>query len=287
MYHRTLVDAQTLAALLREEQLPRILDCRLRLDDPDAGRTLYLQGHIPGAVHADLERALAGPVTPTSGRHPLPEHTVLARRLGSLGVADDQQVIAYDDQGGAMAARLWWLLRWLGHDRVAVLDGGIQAWERQGGKLETGAVETRPATLTPRPPLAEPLSSETVAQELAGGRLRLLDVRAAERFRGDVEPLDPVAGHIPGAINRPFSTNLDADGRFLPAPDLRNLYADLADADHELACMCGSGITACHTLLALEHAGLSGARLYAGSWSEWIRDPTRPVAIADKLRSNR
>lgn len=281
MYHKTLIDAPALATLLQGTDTPRILDCRLRLDDPHAGRRLYLEGHLPGALHADLDRALAGPVTPATGRHPLPDREHLAEALSKLGISDGVQVVAYDDQGGAMAARLWWLLRWLGHERVAVLDGGIQAWQEAGCPLESGAVAAQQATFTRHAPSVEPLTADAVAEGLSSGDLRLLDVRAPERFRGDLEPIDSVAGHIPGAVNRPFAANLNTKGRFLPPEQLNALYMDLAADGAQLACMCGSGITACHTLLALEHAGLHGARLYAGSWSEWIRDPARPVATGD------
>lgn len=274
---RTLIEPAELTPHLRD---PRwvIVDCRFDLADPDAGRRGYDQGHIPGAVYAHLDNDLSGPRTSASGRHPLPDPQVLAATLGGWGISADSIVVAYDDRSGAMAARLWWLLRWLGHDAVAVLNGGLAAWRQAGLPLDTAPAEPTPARFVaqPRPELI------AEADELlsAGDRLRLLDARAAPRFRGEVEPIDPVAGHIPGAVNHPFDRNLDADGRFLPrerlAEALRSALGGAPPA--QVVSSCGSGVTACHTLLALEHVGLTGARLYPGSWSEWIRDPSRPVA---------
>lgn len=281
MTFQTLIDAARLTRLLEQDPSTVVVDCRLRLDDPTAGRRLYLEGHLPGAVHADQDRVLSGPVTETTGRHPLPDRAALARNLGELGLRNGVQVVAYDDQSGAMAARLWWLLRWLGHEQAAVLDGGIQAWVAHGGELETDAAALPPATFNIGQALNHALSVNEVIRGLDQKSLQLVDARSAERFRGDREPLDPVAGHVPGAVNVPATDNLDETGRFLPPDRLRQLYTPLAEGDGDLVCMCGSGISACHTLLALEHAGLPGARLYAGSWSEWIRDPARPVATGD------
>lgn len=257
-----------------------VFDCDFNLADKDAGRRRYEAGHVPGARYLDLERDLSNPVSETSGRHPLPNWRRLARVLGDSGVSTDSQVVCYDASGGTMAARLWWLLRWLGHEAVAVLEGGWQGWQKAGLPISGEMPAPKPALFTPHPARDQVIDTETLLDLLGQTGFRLLDARAPERFRGEVEPIDPVAGHIPGAINAPCADNLDAKGRFLPADQLRKRYLALLDGRNpaEAIAMCGSGVTACHTLLAMEHAGLSGARLYAGSWSEWIRDPGRPVA---------
>ena len=234
-----------------------------------------------GAQHADLERDLSGPPTPLSGRHPLPDPVQLATRLGALGVGPDTQVVAYDDGPGAMAARLWWLCRWIGHEAVAVLDGGLRAWRAAGGSVTAATSAPQPRELHPRRSLARTATADSLhAATLAAAGTCLVDARTPQRFRGQAEPIDPVAGHVPGARNHPFERNLDADGRFLPPAALRERWAQTLGGarPQQVVAMCGSGVTACHLLLALEHAGLPGARLYAGSWSEWIRDPRRPVA---------
>ena len=275
----TLVSAEELLRW-RHDRPPVVIDCRFDLADPEAGARAYATGHLPGAVYAHLERDLSGPVAAHTGRHPLPDPDVLAQRLGAWGVGPDIQVIAYDEANGAFAARLWWLLRWLEHDTVALLDGGLRVWLAAGGTL-TSAVP-RPATrvFVARPAADRWVDAHAVHEALRGSRCLLVDARASERFAGEVEPIDPVAGHVPGAVSAPFGANLDADGRFLPPAALaarwRALLADRPAG--ELIAMCGSGVTACHNLLALEIAGFAGARLYAGSWSEWIRDPSRPVA---------
>jgi thiosulfate/3-mercaptopyruvate sulfurtransferase len=280
---RTLVDAATLARHLDD---PRwvVVDCRWQLTDPRLGPRRYAEGHIPGARYADLDTDLSGPRTPHSGRHPLPDPAAFARRAGGWGIGDDVQVVAYDDAGGAYAARLWWLLRWLGHDAVAVLDGGITAWTAAGG-----ALEREPPTVSARhfrgaPDDARWLDSAEVEAALADPRRVLLDARGAARYSGAEEPIDPKAGHIPGAASAPFTGNLDADGRFLPATELKARFAALLGGRSADAAVvyCGSGVTACQDLLALEHAGLPGAQLYAGSWSEWVRDDARPVRVGDQ-----
>ena len=274
----SLVSPSELAAHLADPDWC-VLDCRFSLQDPAAGAADYAQGHIPGAAYVSLDADLSGPRTASSGRHPLPDPALLAQRLGALGIGEQTQVVAYDASAGLFAARAWWLLRALGHTQVAVLDGGLQAWRAGGGALATESAP-RPARLFRwhGQPLGG-LTAADVAGGLVGDRLRLIDVRAAERFEGRSEPLDPVAGHVPGAINLPHTLALDADGRFRSAQALRELFAaQAAAAPGAIVCMCGSGVTACHTLLALEVAGLPGARLYAGSWSEWCRDPTRPIA---------
>ena len=306
MSFTTLIDAVELGKLVQEQ--PRrlvLLDCRFDLGKPEAGRQAYVDGHIPGARYADLNRNLAAPITAHSGRHPLPAPLELLGFFASLGITADTQVVAYDEANGSFAARAWWLLRWLGHAQAAVLDGGYRGWIAAGGSIETGGevetcgdvgngratdrgsmgrsigtgadqlTATAPATAQP-----QPVTAAEVLEALEDGRRALVDARAPERFAGDIEPIDPVAGHVTGAVNHPFSRNLDAENRFLPAVELRRRWlATLNGKDPgDTILMCGSGVTACHNALAMEVAGLPGAKLYAGSWSEWIRDPARPVA---------
>jgi len=284
MAFSTLIDAATLRGLAGKSDTV-VIDCRFDLNDPEAGRRAYLAGHIPGARYADLNRDLSAPLSASSGRHPLPAPPVFAATLERLGIGNATQVIAYDDAGGAYAARAWWLLRWLGHSSVAVLDGGIKAWSAAGGTLESGS-EAPPrdapagGRIVPRANAAAVIDTAEIAAFLSDGANLLVDARAAERYAGSVEPIDTVAGHISGAVNHPFSANLAPDGRFLAASELRRLWdARLAGRQvAHVAAMCGSGVTACHNLLSMEIAGLRGARLYAGSWSEWIKDPNRPIA---------
>jgi thiosulfate/3-mercaptopyruvate sulfurtransferase len=281
----TLIDAAALRGLVGKPDTA-IVDCRFDLMNPEAGRRAYLEGHIPGARYAHLNRDLSAPMTPSSGRHPLPAAADFAATLNRLGVGRAIQVVAYDDSSGAFAARAWWLLRWVGHQAVAVLDGGIKAWIGSGGALESGEAKPRPPATAgggrwdPQLDTAAVIDTAEVEVRLADPSFLLIDARAPERYAGSVEPIDAVAGHIGGAVNHPFSANLAADGRFLPAPVLRQLWEKrLAGRDaRQAAAMCGSGVTACHNLLSLEVAGFSGAKLYAGSWSEWIRDPHRPIA---------
>ena len=279
------------AELLRHLEDPdwAIVDCRFDLTRPAWGESAWAQGHIPHAVYAHLDRDLSGARTPRSGRHPLPEPDALAATFGRLGIDERAQVIAYDQGTSAYAARLWWLLRWLGHRQVAVLDGGLPAWQAEGLPLSSGLDTRARSTFRARPEDAAWVTSEALAAALADGSLErgaplLVDARAPDRFAGENETLDPVAGHVPGARNHPFAGNHDAQGRFLPAPELaRRFRATLgASPPGALIAMCGSGVTACDNLLALEVAGLSGGRLYAGSWSEWITDPARPVARGTK-----
>jgi thiosulfate/3-mercaptopyruvate sulfurtransferase len=279
--HTTLIPPAALAARLFDLDLA-IIDCRFTLVDKGRGHRDYLAGHIPGAVYAHLDDDLAGPIIPgLSGRHPLPDPDAFARRLGEWGIGEGVQVVAYDDAGGAYAARLWWMLRWLGHEAVAVLDGGWQAWLAEGWPAAAGR-ETRPLRVFsphPRPELLA-TTAEVDAIRLDPG-WRLLDARGADRFRGENETLDPVAGHIPGALSLPYTGNLGPDGRFLPPQDLAARFAPLLGHTpaQRIVCSCGSGVTAAHNLLAMLHAGLGEGRLYAGSWSEWITDPSRPVAV--------
>jgi thiosulfate/3-mercaptopyruvate sulfurtransferase len=284
MAFTTLIDASTLRELAGKPGLG-LIDCRADLIDPEAARRAYLAGHIPGARYADLNRDLSAPVSAMSGRHPLPLPTDFAATLARWGFGKATQVIAYDDAGGAYAARAWWLLRWLGHTSVAVLDGGLKAWTAAGGTLEAGAEEPLKAApaggpVLPRADSAAVIDTAGIPAFLSDDANMLVDARAAERYAGSVEPIDPVAGHIAGAVNHPFSANLAPDGRFLPAAELRRRWeARLAGrAAAHVAVMCGSGVTACHNLLSLEVAGLHGAKLYAGSWSEWIKDRNRPIA---------
>ncbi len=276
---KTLIDTATLAGFLDD---PRwvVVDCRFTLTDTEAGRRAYAAGHLPGARYAHLDRDLSAPVAPGTGRHPLPDPAVLAQALGGWGIGAGTQVVVYDDSFGAMAARLWWLLRWLGHDAVALLDGGLPKWRREG-RPGTGTGPTpRRAVFETRRDDRSWGGSEFVRDAVARGESLLMDARSEERFCGDIEPLDPVAGHVPGAVNLPFEDNLDLGGEFLTPEELRSLYLGFLDdlPPDRVIQMCGSGVTACHNLLAMEHAGLQGARLYAGSWSEWITDPQRPVA---------
>jgi thiosulfate/3-mercaptopyruvate sulfurtransferase len=279
----TLIDVESLRALLGTPGT-LVLDCRFDLAVPAAGWEAYLRGHIPGARYLHLSRDLSAPVSAASGRHPLPDPVALDAFFRGLGVVPDTQAIVYDDSNGSFAARAWWLLRWLRHPKVAVLDGGMSAWLRAGGALESG--EPSRGAAEQSPPAAVQvdrravLGTDELIAALDNPRTLLIDARAAERFAGTVEPIDPVAGHIPGAVNHPFSANLGTDGRFLPPEELERRWRDrLAGASPaDVIVMCGSGVTACHNLLALERAGFAGAKLYAGSWSEWIRDPGRPVA---------
>ena len=259
-----------------------VADCRFELGKAEAGIAAWRAGHIPGAVHVDLERDLSAPVTGTSGRHPLPSPGAFAATAARLGIGNDTRVACYDAGSGAFAARLWWMLRWLGHDAVAVLDGGFAAWTAEGRPVSTEAPPPwRQATFVPRPRPAMLVDAAGVAAALGQGET-LVDVRGAERFAGTVEPIDAVAGHVPGAVNLPYLENLDAAGRFRSPAELAALWRSRtgAAAGRAPICMCGSGVTACQGLLALEAAGVPGGRLYAGSWSEWIRDPSRPVARA-------
>lgn len=289
----TLVDVPSLAAALNEESLRlldaratastalRVMDARFSLADAQSGAAQHAAGHIPGAVYADLNHDLSNLDRQGHGRHPLPDSATFAATLGRWGIRPDTQVVVYDAADGSMAAaRLWWLLRLIGHHRVAVLDGGLAAWQAADHALQAGAVNVQAAT--PYPGQFDPaqvVSADEVQSRLAQAPGWLLDARAAERYRGDVEPLDRVAGHVPGAVNRPFGMSL-RDGRFRPAQELRAELLPLlgAHTPDQAVVMCGSGVTACHLLLGFEHAGLHGVKVFADSWSGWSSDPQRPVA---------
>jgi thiosulfate/3-mercaptopyruvate sulfurtransferase len=280
MNFRTLIDADALRSLIDSGRPVVIVDTGFDLANPASGERDHAAGHLPGAVYLHLDRDLSGAKTGRNGRHPQPERAAFAATLGRIGVAPGVQVVAYDRQGGPYAARLWWMLRWLGHGEAAVLDGGVEAWRAAGGALVT--TPAAPAALPPYPldrtPLAASLDAAALLRRL--GRHPLIDARSGERFRGEAEPIDPVAGHIPGASHRFHKDNLAADGRFKPAPQLREEFAALVgvQASGDVVHQCGSGVTACHNLLAMEHAGLAGSMLYPGSWSEWSSDPARPIA---------
>jgi thiosulfate/3-mercaptopyruvate sulfurtransferase len=256
-----------------------VVDCRFDLLDVGSGRLQYATGHIPGAVYAHLDDDLSSPVTAESGRHPLPDAGKFARFLASTGWTDGRLLVAYDEQTNAMAARLWWLMRYFGK-ASALLDGGLKAWVEAGFPLVSGAQEARAAPVQIlRPDQRMVAGTEQIVESLDSGALALLDARAPERFSGAVEPLDSQAGHIPGSLNRPFADNLDGRGRFRPAAELCRAFESLlgSAAGASVVHSCGSGVTACHNQFAMELAGLGGTRVYAGSWSEWIRDPDRPI----------
>ncbi|HZH08053.1 MAG TPA: sulfurtransferase [Lautropia sp.] len=279
MNWKTLISAEELAGAI---DACIVVDCRHDLLDPAAGRRSYEAGHIPSAFFFDMESDLSGPKNGRNGRHPLPDRQALCQRLAQIGLEEGKQLVAYDAHGGAMAARLWCVARWLGHEAVAVLDGDLRAWQAAGFPLTTEPAPTppQPGHLPDRPPLDSLVDADKVASMIDSERMFLIDARAPDRYAGIVEPIDPVAGHIPGAVNRFYAGNLRPDGRFKPAEVLRQEYLALLGGKEaeRVVHQCGSGITACHNLLAMQHAGLAGAQLYPGSWSEWVSDPQRPVA---------
>lgn len=259
----------------------RIVDCRFDLGDADAGIREYLDAHIPGAVFADLDRDLAAPVGPQTGRHPLPDTVAFEQFMGRTGIDSTTEVVVYDAANGALASRAWWLIRWAGHERVRLLDGGFAAWMRVGQGTNGGKEKARPARYRVRPRQHMVLTTEDLLAVDDIGKIRLVDARDRQRFRGEAEPIDPVAGHIPGAISLPLSNSLNNDGTWKPRDQLEALWRDVLgnDKSKSWAVMCGSGVTACHLALSGMEAGYAEPRLYVGSWSEWIRDPGRPVAV--------
>lgn len=257
----------------------RIVDCRFELMQPEKGHADYLAGHVPGAVYAHLDRDLSAPVTPATGRHPLPEPARFAATLGRWGISDRTRVAAYDQAGGAIAARLWWLLRWFGHREVRLLDGGFAAWQREGLPVSRDVPDVAPAVYEGRPRGGRVVTTDELPARLQAGE-PLVDAREAERFAGEHEPIDRVAGRVPGAVNFPFRRSLNPDGTFRTADELRRAWEPLLGGGRDRAwmTMCGSGVTACHLAVSAELAGFRPPRLYAGSFSEWIRDPARPIA---------
>lgn len=279
MSYSTIVSCDELAEHLNDPDW-RVFDCRHQLSDVGYGEKVYAEGHVPGAFFMHLDRDLSSPMNGLNGRHPLPDPQLLAKKLGAAGVSRQMQVVVYDDAGGMVAGRLWWLLRWLGHDRVALLDGGISQWVKEGRYLSADLSTSAPAVFE----IAQRdwvVTTDEVLANIDTDEFCVVDARAPDRFRGENETLDPVGGHIPGARNRFFRDNLDAEGLFRPAAELRREFLDLFDGvdPEQTVAQCGSGVSACHNLLAMEIAGLHGAKLYAGSWSEWCSDPARPVSL--------
>jgi len=260
-----------------------IVDCTFDLTVPAWGFEEYQHAHIPGAVYASLDKDLAGPVTQNTGRHPLPRLNQFEEKLSRWGIHKDSQLVTYDNLGGAYAARLWWMVRQLGHSSIAVLDGGIPKWKQEGRPLCSGAEQNRPAVFIAECSPKWDLEVSEVERIRLDPAYLLIDARAPARFRGEQEPIDPVAGHIPDAVNRFHGENLSAEGVFLPPEELRSQFLDLLHGikPEHVVVYCGSGVTSCHHILAMEVAGLPGARLYPGSWSEWIRDPERPRAVGE------
>lgn len=276
---RILIVAKELQEALGRPQTLAV-DCRFDLADPAAGRRSYEEGHVPGAVFLDLDEDLAGPVTGTTGRHPLPDPQALAHKLGRLGISRSHEIVVYDAHHGGIAARAWWVLRWLGHDAVRLLDGGLASWEGLGLPLEAGAPMRDPVDY--KPSVRDDLvltTDELLRAEEAITALNLLDARDAARFRGEHEPIDPVAGHIPGTRNLPFGDFVYEDGTWRPLEERAALLSEALDGERDVAwsVMCGSGVTACHLAISGLEAGLREPRLYVGSWSEWIRDANRPI----------
>lgn len=277
----TLISPEQLAAAQQAGTPLLVLDCSFELTDHDAGRNAYAAGHVPGAHYLHLEQALSAEKTGSNGRHPLPGREAFAARMAAMGLNDGMQVVAYDNAGGMYAARLWWTLRWAGHPCVAVLDGGIAAWGAAGQPVTTDLPQPLPAgRFTLQAPLVATLDYGQVKANIGTGQRLVLDARAPDRFRGENETLDPIGGHIPGARNRLFKDNLGADGRFKPAAQLRSEFDAITGGRPagDIVNQCGSGVTACHNLLAMEIAGLKGAALYPGSWSEWSAQPGAPIA---------
>lgn len=281
--YSTIIDCLTLSRHLTDPQW-RVMDCRFDLFKPAAGREEFSKAHIPGAQHVDLDRDLAGPVTATSGRHPLPDVDDFIRCIQRWGIGPETQVIVHDGQNNALAVRLWWMLRWLGHTRVAVLDGGFQAWQVSGYPLTTTQQHYSPTGYTPQADDSQWLNVTAVEKGMANDDLILIDARDPGRFAGTADdPFDKIAGHIPGALNMPFMKNLDAEGKFLPPDVIRQQFLNsVQNINHnKVVHSCGSGITACHNILAMEIAGLGHSYLYPGSWSEWITNPDR-LTIKEK-----
>lgn len=276
----TLISAKEALARLHDPDWV-FVDCRFSLQEPSKGREEYLEGHIPGAFYAHLDEDLSSPVIPgKTSRHPMLPVDRMAELFSSWGIDEKVQVVVYDFKGGGMAVRLWWMLQWLGHEAVALMDGGWADWKGLNYPVSVAAPDRQPRQFNPRPQEGWTMDAGQVAAASQDPAFRVVDVRNYERYIGQEEPIDPVAGHIPGAINIPFMENVDEDGFFKPAEELRKKYSEKlagVPADH-VVFYCGSGVTSCHNILAMRVAGLGHATLYPGSWSEWITDPSRPVA---------
>ena len=283
MPYQTLITTDQLAASLEKVV---VIDCRYDLINADRGRELYRDAHIPGAAYADLSRDLSGLPTGNNGRHPLPDIPEMAAQFGRLGIAQHRQVVAYDQDNGIFASRLWWMLRYLGHDAVAVLDGGFAKWTHEGRPTRSGTEQQRPATFKPALREGWRLGVADVEEIVRTGSALLVDARSPERFEGRNETLDRAAGHIPGAVNHFYRDNVAADGTMRPASELNAAFSRTFDGrpPNEIVMYCGSGVTACQNLLALEHAGITGVRLFPGSWSEWSASPARPVETGPSRR---
>ena len=282
MSYSTIVSAQELNAIIHDDNV-RVFDCRFSLKDPQGGLNNYQAGHLPMAQFADMDTQLSSAMTETSGRHPLPEADTFLAQLKAWGINNDTQVIAYDDISGAFAARLWWMMRWMGHDKVAVLNGGMQQWTEQGYELSQDKVEFAAGNFSGTPNMDWLVDIETVQAELEANKITLIDARAPDRFTGNDKNTDPVPGHVPGAHNLPFGGNLTKDGRFETAEIINQRFLSIIQDQPltNVVNMCGSGVTACHNLLAQAVAGMPPTKLFIGSWSQWIKDSSRPVDCVD------
>ena len=282
MSYTTIISAQQLKEIINNDNV-RVIDCRFSLKDPQGGLKCYQSGHLPNAQFADMDTQLSSAMTETSGRHPLPDVDVFIDQLKQWGINNDTQVIAYDDISGAFAARLWWMMRWLGHDKVAVLDGGMKQWTDAGYELTQDNVEFPKGDFMGAAKMEWLADIDSVQREIAENKMILIDARAADRFTGKDQNTDPVPGHIPGACNLPFAGNLTKEGLFESPENIKQRYANVLQNQPltNVTNMCGSGVTACHNLLALEIAGFAPTKIFIGSWSQWIRDPSRPVATGE------
>lgn len=284
MKYSTLISVEELASHIDDPEWA-IVDCRFALEDPALGHRSYLEAHIPGAVYAHLDDDLCSPIVEgVTGRHPLPTTETIAEQFGEWGINDSVQVVAYDDAGGAMAAsRLWWMLQWMGHEAAAVLNGGWSQWLKAGFEVSSGRESRVARQFNPQVQSKLLIETSEIQDHLSDPSLTIIDSRAAERYRGEIEPIDPVAGHIPGALPSPHLNVLDKKGNFLPADKLEHYFKSLLGdvRAEDTAFYCGSGVTAVENVLAMKYAGMGEARLYAGSWSEWITDPARPISTGD------
>ena len=278
----TLVSTEELASHLDNPDWV-VIDCRFTLTDTEAGMRSYTEGHIPGACYAHLDNDLSSPVSEKTGRHPLPDPAVLAKKLGDWGINNSKQVVVYDDTFGAMAVRMWWLLKWMGHDNVALLDGVYPKWLRENRPISKEHHDVVAVTFEANIRHELVVSADELQLQLDDNTCVLIDARAEERFSGEIEPLDKVAGHIPGAVNRPYDDNLAISGVLMSADELHEEYGDVLNGvnSEDVIHMCGSGVTACHNVLAMEAAGMTGSRLYVGSWSHWITDASRAIATGE------